>query len=74
LTVEQYLQGQGEDFEEMEEEGEEDQYGSEEGEDAEGGANKRAKNDEWMQSKTLIRANHKVTYYKYNKRVIKFDL
>jgi len=57
----------------MEEEGEEEQYGSEEGDDAEdGGPNKRAKNEEWMQSKTLI--NHKVTYYKYNKRVIKFEL
>lgn len=75
ISVKQYLEGQGEDFEEMEEEGEEDQYGSEEGDDAEeGGANKRAKNEEWMQSKTLIRANHKVTYYKYNKRVIKFEL
>jgi hypothetical protein len=27
-----------------------------------------------MGSKTLIIASHKVTYYKYNKRVIKFDL
>lgn len=45
ISVTQYLEGQGEDFEE--EEGEEDQYGSEEGDNAEeGGANKRAKNDE----------------------------
>ena len=63
----------------MEEEGEEDQYGSEEGldDDEEGGANKRAKNEEWkyhMQSKILIRANLKVTYYKYNQSVINFDI
>ena len=47
ISVKQYLEGQGDDFEEMEEEGEEDQYGSEEGDEAEeGGANKRAKNEE----------------------------
>jgi len=54
ISVEQYLEGQGDDFEDIEEEGEEDQYGdegygSEEGdeESAQDGAPvKRAKKDE----------------------------